>query len=277
MNQKMPVADPGHVASAVMRIMAPLARWLLRSGIGYTDFAASLKTVFLNEARLEARRGGGKETDSALSLLAGLHRKDIRRITQTADSELPRGAGTGPARAGLPSQVVTRWVATGLPDSLPLSGDNSFENLARSVSVDVHPYSIQQELVRLGIASVQDGSIRLARRAFIADPATRESQQLMADGVADHLAAGVHNLTSGVSRQYLEQAVFADGLSAESVRQLEQLANQLWQESLARMVAAAVPLCEHDEPLGGDQRIRLGMFCYSEPLPRTAAIEETNP
>jgi hypothetical protein len=77
----------------------------------------------------------------------------------------------------------------------------------------------------------------------------------------------VHNLTSGESRQFLEQSVFADGLSAESVHLLEQLANTLWQEVLGATVKAALPLCEQDEAAGGDQRLRLGMFCFSAPMP----------
>jgi len=83
--------------------------------------------------------------------------------------------------------------------------------------------------------------------------------------VADHLAAGVHNLTGAGPGRFLEQSVFADGLSVESVRQLHQLANRLWAEVLERVVAAAVPLCEQDEGLPDTQRFRLGLFSYSAP------------
>ena len=42
---------------------------------------------------------------------------------------------------------------------------------------------------------------------------------------------------------------------------------------LNAMVRAAVPLSEKDEPAGGDQRIRVGMFCYSEPAqPRVPQV-----
>jgi hypothetical protein len=162
--------------------------------------------------------------------------------------------------------VVARWVALGWPDSLNLGGENSFETLVKSVSTDLHPRAVQHELVRLGVARVEAGVIELVRRAFTPDPLKNESHQLLADSVADHLSAGVHNLTEGAPRKYLEQSVFADGLSADSARALEQLANQLWQDVMSSVVKAAVPLCEHDEPNGGDHRLRLGMFCYSEPM-----------
>jgi hypothetical protein len=263
MSTVAPSSIQSPVLSLVLRVMAPLVCWLVRSGVGYTEFAVALKPVFLSEAQREARRTGGKTTDSALSLLSGLHRKDVRKAT--ADAENYRINSTA-GRVSLPSQVVAQWVALGWPEKLNMVGDNSFESLVKSVSTDLHPRALQHELVRLGVVRVDGGGIELVRKAFAPDPASHESHQMLADSVADHLAAGVHNLTDDAPRKYLEQSVFADGLSAASVRELEQLANQLWKDAMTCMVKAAVPLCEIDEPQGGDQRLRLGMFCYSEPM-----------
>lgn len=261
-------AEPPPGASPVLPhalvVMQALATWLLRSGVGYGEFVAALKPVFLKAAAEELQRHGGKLTDSALSLLSGLHRKDVRALAPALIE--PDAA----ARLGKPtpaSQVATRWLTSGLPDTLPLAGPApSFEALARSVSTDFHPRAVLQELLRLGVVTESENGVSLCRKAFVPDPRHEETRQLVAGSVADHLAAGVHNLTSGEPRQFLEQSVFADGLSAESARALEQLATTLWQEVLAAMVKAAVPLCEKDEPAGGDQRIRLGMFCYSAPM-----------
>lgn len=257
------------VLGAVLRVMAPLVRWLIRSGIGYTEFAGALKLVFLDQAQRELERTGGKPTDSALSLLAGLHRKDIRKIAAEGDAFARSEPNTPSSKASLASQVVARWLTAGLPETLPVTGDSSFEALARSVSVDVHPRAVMQELQRLGIAQVYDQTITLEQQAFVADPTTREAQFLVADGLADHAYAGVHNLTNADKKQFLEQAVFADGLSRASALVLEKLATDLWHDVMTRMVQTAVPLCDHDEPLGGDHRLRLGMYCYSEPTPPT--------
>jgi len=248
----------------VLTVMLPLVTWLLRSGVGHGEFAAALKPVFLKAAQQELERIQGKPTDSALSLLSGLHRKDVRALAPTLRA--PDAA----ARLGKPtpaSQVATRWLVGDLPASLPVAGPApSFEALARSVSTDFHPRAVLQELLRLGVAEEAGGQVRLIRSAFVPDARHEETRGLVAGSVADHLAAGVHNLTSGDSRPFLEQSVFADGLSAESARELEKLATQLWQEVLAAMVKAAVPLCEKDEGAGGDHRVRLGMFCFSAPM-----------
>jgi hypothetical protein len=88
----------------------------------------------------------------------------------------------------------------------------------------------------------------------------------------------VHNLTSDGPRRFLEQSVFADGLSPESVAQLQQLANQLWAQVLDAVVAAAVPLCEQDAHLTqGTQRFRLGLFSYAAPDAAATPATPANP
>ncbi len=260
-------AAPPSEATLQQALLAirPLLLWLLRSGIGHGAFSAALKPMFLDCAREELEWRQRKATDSALSLLSGLHRKDVRALAATAKAPQP-----GPAKASPAQQVVARWLAQDWPKRLALSGSSeSFEALARTVSSDFHPRAILSELERLGIVSSGEGQVELQRRAYIPDPASEQAGALMAAGVADHLAAAVHNLSGSGPRRHLEQAVFADGLSPESARQLEQLANRLWNDALKTMVAAAVPLCERDEPAGGDQRIRLGMYCYSAAMAPT--------
>jgi hypothetical protein len=83
--------------------------------------------------------------------------------------------------------------------------------------------------------------------------------------VADHLAAGVHNLSGASGQKFLEQSVFADGLSAESVQELNLMANTLWAHVLQAVMAKAVPLCERDLHHPAPQRFRLGLFTFSAP------------
>jgi hypothetical protein len=245
----------------------PLAAWLVRSGVGYTEFVTALKPVFLAQALAEAKRLGRKPTDSALSLLSGLHRKDVRHLRATAqggDAAVARRAAAW-GRPSPASQVATRWLGLDWPDLIPFAGpEPSFEALVRLVSTDFHHRAVLQELLRLGVVCEEGDQVHLLRGAFVPNRRLKEASQLMASSVADHLAAGVHNLTSEGPRRFLEQSVFADGLSSQSVAQLHQLANQLWAHVLETVVAAAVPLCEQDAHLReGTERFRLGLFSYS--------------
>lgn len=255
------------VSEEALAVAQPLVAWLVRSGVGYSTFAAALKPVFLAQALAEAQRLGQKPTDSALSLLSGLHRKDVRAWRASAQGDdvavAQRGAVWG--RPSAASQVATRWLGLDWPGRISFAGpEPSFEALVRRVSTDFHHRAVLQELVRLGVAREDGDHVELLHEAFVPDRRLKEAGQLLAGSVADHLAAGVHNLTTYGPRRFLEQSVFADGLSPESVAQLHQLAGRLWAQVLDAVVAAAVPLCEQDaHRTEGTQRFRLGLFSYS--------------
>jgi hypothetical protein len=154
----------------------------------------------------------------------------------------------------------------------------SFEQLVQSVTKDLHPRALLDELVRLGVVREAQGQVTLSRQAFVPDARSMEAAQMLSQSVADHVAAGVHNLSGPPGRTFLEQSVFADGLTDASIRLLEQQANALWREVLATMVAQAQPLCDQDEALGGNRRLRLGMYCFSTEMePQQDAGREAHP
>ncbi len=250
-------------------LLAPLATWLLRSGVSYGALATALKPVFVEAARAELERAGKTPTHSALSVLSGVHRKDVRALAEA------RGPGAVAVK-GVPlaSQVYTRWVSAkryrgrdGLPRALPRSGAGiTFESLAREISVDVHPRTVMEELLRLGLVE-QDGDLLVpVGTSFVPSQRRDELTALFAANAADHIAAAVHNLTSDAPR-YLEQSVFADGLGSESVAELHALAREAWQRAFQDMVKAARKRVAADGalPESEQQRMRFGVYFYSEP------------
>lgn len=264
------------VLAQALAIMGPLAAWLVRSGVGHAELVQALKPVFLDAARSELAQHGTSATDSALSVLSGLHRKDVKALGAAAPATSDAAATKPTTKVSPASTLATRWITRGLPLALPYTSTatESFEALARSVSSDIHPRTLLLELVRLGVATEAAGVVTLNHAAFVPNPQLAEARELLGGSVADHLAAGVHNLTAPVSqKRYLEQSVFADGLSVASTTKLQALATSLWQPVLQAMVQAAQPLCDQDAPdasqpnkEAGDQRIRLGMFCYATPM-----------
>jgi Family of unknown function (DUF6502) len=266
-------------------LLAPVARWLLRSGVSYGAFAGMLKAVFVDAARAELERGGAQPTYSALSVLSGVHRKDVRSI-----AEAPRDpAAVLPRGVPLSSQVYTRWLTArryrgrdGQPRALPRSGAGiTFESLAREVSVDVHPRTVMDELLRLGLVTLEGDLLIPVSTSFLPSRRLDEMTALFAANAADHMAAAVHNLTTDAPR-YLEQSVFADGLAAGSVEQLHELAREAWQEAFETMVKEARKRVAADEqlPEGEQQRMRFGIYFYAEPQSRAsgdAAQSMTSP
>eukprot|EP01038_Epipyxis_sp_PR26KG_P001938 gene1938-2746_t len=73
-------SQPTLALDRVLRVLQPLVRLLLRNGVTYTVFAAALKRVFLAAAQQELASRGMAQTDSAVSLLSGVHRRDVRTL-----------------------------------------------------------------------------------------------------------------------------------------------------------------------------------------------------
>src|SRR5690349_16578392 len=108
--------------SATNRALRPLIRLLLSRGITLPAFVEMLKTAFVAVARNEFPLEVKRDTDSRLSLLTGIHRRDIKRIRQQdnqSSRSLPVGADTHEADPNapgisLPARVIALWM--GLPE-----------------------------------------------------------------------------------------------------------------------------------------------------------------
>ncbi len=266
-------------------IMSPIARWLLRNGVSYGAFADSLKAVFLDAARHELAASGATPTFSALSMLSGVHRKDVRTLeTASPDTSAPLAGRSIP----LSSLVYTRWTTSrryrareGQPKALRRSGKApSFESLSRELSQDVHPRTVLDELLRLGLVGLTDDGETVVPVSLGFTPTTQleELTALVAANTADHLSAAVHNLAGGTPT-FLEHSVFADGLGAESIGVLRQHALALWLADLEKMVASATHRVGLDDsvPAESQHRMRFGVYFYSEPQSTARAVSVAKP
>ncbi|MCG3188228.1 MAG: hypothetical protein LKCHEGNO_00146 [Burkholderiaceae bacterium] len=280
---QLALSDPGDatdrrariVLRAALSMLVPLARWLVHNGVPYGSFASALKSVFVEAARQELAAAGGKLTDSAMSVLSGVHRRDIRDM---GEAPLVQARPKAPSVA---SQVFTRWLTDAhlrdgadRPMALPKSGAApSFDALARQVSSDVHPRTLLAEMQRLGLVQVDAESVRLIAPAFVPQQGFDEMVELFAANAADHLAAAAHNLRGDRGDKFLEQSVFASGLSPRSTQALGTLARKLWRSAFQQMVRAATPRYQQDSrDEQGSMRMRFGVYFYAEPLG-----EDTNP
>lgn len=258
-------------------MLAPLVRLLVASGVTYPQFTAALKTSFLRAAHAELESGSKKVTDSAISLLSGIHRKDVRALTSDG---LLRAGGLDRMQS-LPDEIFMRWNndpnyldLDGMPKVLPMRGrtpdEPSFEQLAQSISRDFHPRSILDELVRLGLAEVQAETVRLRASSFVPREDFAKTLGYVRTNVADHLAAAAVNLRAvkhGAPGPFLEQSIYADELTAESVMELQRLSRRIWESALRRMFALANERARIDEqgsPGSQAMRMRFGTFFYSE-------------
>lgn len=249
---------------SIFPMMQHIARWLIHSGVGYTDFAAALKPIFYQQAIKELERIKQNKTDSAVSLLSGLHRKDVNSFKQQANqlTEVPNFAISVPAR------VIARWIALDLPHQIPISGsENSFEALVKHISTEKHPKSILLELQRLGVVQQNGQEVLLQQNSFTPDNQMQESKALFSANLSDHLAAGIDNFISDKPFTHLEQALHVEQLTAESVEALKQKSLELWEEMAKQLLHTAIEHCEKDQNQENAKfQFRFGVYQYDKEI-----------
>jgi len=210
---------------------------------------------------------------SRIATATGLNRREVTRLTLAVDAPV--------RRRPVSAEVFARWAsdpqyrdAGGRPRKLPRQGKApSFETLAQSVTRDVHPRSLLDELIRLGLAATDPAhdTVELMQDAFVPRGDTERMLGFVGHNVGDHLGAAVANVL-GDGRQHFEQAVFADELSAQSIESMRESIASQWRAIQATLVPQLEKLIDADRNAGRlqDQRLRVGLFSYSERMSQPA-------
>ncbi|WP_245447515.1 DUF6502 family protein [Methylobacterium sp. 17Sr1-1] len=268
-NPRLP-PDAGALQAPLARLLRPLVRLFVRSGITFPALTDLLRELYVNVAEYDFALPGKDQTDSRVSLLTGIHRKEVRRL---------RGAGAPvsavPAAVSRTSRIIARWVAApdfteadGRPKALPRVAESgpSFESLVASVTRDLRPRAVLDEWLDRGLVTLDPQErIVLSEAAFV--PSGGGSQQLYYFGrnLHDHIAAAVTNILEEKPR-FFERAVHYDGLSPELARRLEGRAREIAMEALQQANREAHAACETDP--GGEARWNFGIYIYSEDAPQ---------
>jgi Family of unknown function (DUF6502) len=266
--------QPTLALDRVLRVLQPLVRMLVKNGVTYTVFAAALKRAFLSAAQQELASRGMPATDSAVSLLSGVHRRDVRTLTRGTAALADSPAPPEPPALGLAAQVVARWMndpaysaADGTRLVLPKGGAApSFDALVAGVSSDVRSRAVLDELLRLGVVSETDAGLVLDKSGFAPRGNFAENSWLAAQNVHDHAAAMVANLHG--EGNFLEQAVFVDEITGASAEQLKRVSVAAWKAAFKTVMAEAQARFDADAATAPREerqhRARFGVYFYSD-------------
>lgn len=263
--------SPAALVSALRRVLRPLVRLMVARGITYPNLSEVLKSLFVEVAERDFGIEGKPTTDSRVSLLSGVHRKDVSRLrSQPAKADSP----ASPVIT-LSSQVFARWLGDpgwrdrrGRPLPLPRlaseGGDRSFESLVAGISSDIRPRVLLDEWLRRGLVTLDDHDrVCLQPQAFTASRGDADKLHYFARQLHDHVAAASLNLMGGVP--YLDRSLHADGLSAETVAELHELARAQAMQMLVSLSEAvqAAETREPSLPVGAPRRrFTLGVYFY---------------
>ncbi len=97
-----------NILNGLLKIMLPMSRFLLRSGIGYKEFAQVCKSAFVQVATDDYGIRGRPTNISRVAVMTGLTRKEVKKIRKyRVDSAGDLwGANLSP-----PTQTLNHWHA----------------------------------------------------------------------------------------------------------------------------------------------------------------------
>lgn len=256
--------------SAVRYLLRPLVKLLLTHSITFPFMANVLKSIYVEVATEEFQIQGKPQTDSRISLLSGVHRKDVKNLRPERIQEQ-----TIPPSVSLSARLLKLWTSdpkrldeTGrhrpLPRLMSEGGESSFEELVASVSKDIRSRVILDEWLRTGIATIDaEGRVCLNTEPLFKASNFDEKAYYVGQNLHDHLCVASQNL-QGQLPQMLEHSTKCNKLTAESIAELDALAKHMGMQALDTVSkrAAELEARDADKP-DARQRMNFGIYFFS--------------
>lgn len=272
-------ADSQALMKPLARLLRPLVRLLIRSGVTFPVVADLMRALYVEVSARELLTGPKARTDSRISLLTGVHRKEIRRLRELKASpeDVPEVVTRG-------SLIIARWLGTpayvdgnGQPLPLPRGRDGgdagpSFEALVESVTKDVRPRAVLDEWLAQDVVTLgADDRVRLNTTALVPRPGGSEQLFYFGRNLHDHIAAASANVMAAGRAPFLDRSVHYDRLSPEVAAGMEAAAREGAQALLLAINRRALELLEAEEQAAPDaasggrlRRVNLGVYLYVE-------------
>jgi hypothetical protein len=230
-----------------------------------------LRDLYVDVALHDILADDRARTDSRVSLLTGVHRKEIRR-----QRESPLAPEQEAEIVTLSSQIIARWLGAppwageaGVPLPLPraaAAGAPSFYGLVEAVTKDVRARAvldewISQDLVRI---DAQDRVV-LNVDAFVPRPGRDEQMFYFGRNLHDHIAAAAANVSAVGKAPFLDRSVHYDALSRAAAEQLQTMGRAAAVQMLLEVNRRAMEIAEAPDESGAPtRRVNLGVYLYAE-------------
>lgn len=256
---------PRAIDAALHRILRPLVRLLLTSGISYLELAEIAKRLYVELAMQEPQIPGRKASVSRAAVLTGLSRKEVQKLLRRPPLPVPALSD----QYNRAARVVAGWVrdpqfhVDGRPAPLPTTGEGaSFATLVKRYSGDIPPRAVLDELVRVQAVRVDaDGAVHLLAPAYIPRELAARIEILGTD-VGYLIDTIRHNLDAPPAEARYQRKVMYDNLPDQAVAELRpEIARRCQQllEELDRLMASRDRDCA---PQAGSGRRRAGVGLY---------------
>ena len=259
--------------NAVLHLLRPLVRVLLRHGLAYDEFAELARRTYVDVAERDFALKGRKQTASRISVITGLNRKEVARL-QALNAQGDAGSAELALTMNRAAKVVVGWTqehrTRGSRGAAPAAlSAEQFAALVRRHSGDMPARAVLDELRHAGAVTVaDDGRYVLGKDGYGPKATDARKISLLGQHAADLLGAIEHNLSHPADQAWLQQRVFADHIPADRIEAVRSRLRDTGLHSLTEARELLVQQDAGDAPQApGARRVMLGVYYFEEPAP----------
>ena len=250
---------------ACYSFMLPIARLLLRSGVGFKEFAEISRMAFVEVASRDYGLRGRPTNLSRVAAMTGVPRKLVKRLRNAGYEDDVR------VELGLLQDILERWYTDknfldrkGKPKPLPMHSRRfSFASLVKACARDLPAGAVRTELIRFG--SVEEdakGRLHPTRRGIVPDGLEDKLVTAMVFGLRGLASTVAFNasVTRAPAAGRIERFCLSDGISEESIGAMRGVLRGRVQAFANQMTDL---LAQPERAVGG-RRIGVGVFYYED-------------
>ena len=258
---------------AVIGILQPLVRILLRNGVSFGTFSDIAKWVYVDTAANEFGIANRKQTISRVSVITGLSRKEVKRVKEKA-----RPADTAIAEQyNRAARVITAWRREhpyadqkGNPLDLPIAGDGpTFAGLVRQFSGDLPYRAVLDELANAGAVKItEDDHVRLLSDSYLSGNDDKMNLHILGTDTGSLIETIDHNLQADELQRFFQRKVQYDNLPEEALPVFKTMAAESahsFLEDLDRWLARNDRDTNPKRPGTGRHCAGLGIYYFQKP------------
>ena len=258
------------LTAAILKLLKPLVRVLLRQGISYGAFSDLAKYVYVDVAENDFSVEGKKQTVSRVSVITGLSRKEVSRVQKLPSSQ----DEVMTRKYNRAARVISGWVRdsdyhfNNSPTELSLDGKTlSFSSLVKKYSGDLPVRAILDELLNVKAISLKDNKVKLLTNAYVPSEGTSEKIHILGTDVALLINTIEHNISNKLEPAFYQRKVVYDNLPNEAIERFRELSHKDAQLLLEKMDDYLSKL-DRDTNLDiqgqGRKRAGLGIYYFEE-------------
>jgi hypothetical protein len=271
-----------HFLQALRRILRPIIRLMIRSGIRYDEFVDVARGAYVESAIRDVDKDAPRPTRNQVAWITGIRRELVDHYIESNEPL----ASEDPISESIATEVLHRWYTdpryrgpTGEPLELEFEAPEgiSFKELVAQSDAQADAGLILEQLLQTkSVVTSGDNHFRATSRCFIFPDDGQARIRSLGASLAHMIETFEYNISSANTKnKRLERTVSADrGISDRNLPNFQEFVrerSELFLDDLDDWLGQNLgPTADQT-----DQRVAIGVnvFLYVEPLPDLSPLE----